>query len=448
MPETLVLFEYIDTPDQWSLPTYVANGGYEGLRRALTELSPEEVIQQVKDSGLRGRGGAGFPTGMKWGFIPKDPSLTKYLCCNADESEPGTFSNRQLIENDPHQLIEGVAIACYAIGCSQAYIYLRGEFTLGYERLQRAVDQAREHGYLGENILGTGTSVEIGVYRGAGAYICGEETALLESMEGNRPMPRSRPPFPAIAGLYGKPTVINNVETLCNVPHIIKRGVEWYQGIGIAPRNTGTKIYSLSGNVRRPGNYELPLGVTARELIYECGGGVPGDRPVKAIIPGGTSTPMVPAAALDMKMDYDSPKEFGTMLGSTGVIVLDDSVCIPHAVARMMEFYNHESCGKCTPCREGTMWLRKVSGRVANGQGRERDLELLRSISEGIEGKTLCALGDFAIGPVLSSLKHFRDEYEHHILHGACPPGTGHNQVVRAAPATAPVFAPRTEVAV
>lgn len=431
MQETRVLFEFIDTPDQWNLDTYVANGGYTGLRRALTEYTPEEVTQQVKDSGLRGRGGAGFPTGMKWGFIPKDPALTKYLCVNADESEPGTFSNRQLMERDPHQLLEGIVICCYAIGASQAYIYLRGEFTLAYRRLRAAIEQAREGGYLGENALGAGRNFDITIYRGAGAYICGEETALLESMEGNRPMPRSRPPFPAVAGLYGKPTVINNVETLCNVPHILKRGVEWYTSIGTPPKNTGTKIYSISGNVNRPGNYELPLGVTVRDLVYGCARGVPGDRSIKAIIPGGTSTPMVPASALDMKMDYDSPKEYGTMLGSTGVIILDDTVCIPCAVARMMEFYNHESCGKCTPCREGTMWLRQVTTRIARGEGRPRDIELLNSISRGIEGKTLCALGDFAIGPILSSIQHFREEYEHHVRHGACPPGARTHRGVR-----------------
>jgi len=428
MQETRVLFEYIDTPNQWELETYVANGGYEALRRAVAELTPDDVVQQIKDSGLRGRGGAGFPTGMKWGFIPKDPALVKYLCVNADESEPGTFSNRQLIECDPHQLIEGSAICCHAIGASQAYIYLRGEFTLGYERLQNAVEQARAGGYLGENVLGSGQTIDIVVYRGAGAYICGEETALLESMEGNRPMPRSRPPFPAVAGLYSKPTVINNVETLCNVPHIIKRGVEWYQGLGVAPRNTGTKIYSVSGHVVRPGNYEVQLGVTMRELIYDFAGGVPGDRPVKAMIPGGTSTPMIPASAIDMHMDYDSPREFGTMMGSTGVIIMDDTVCIPCAVARMMEFYNHESCGKCTPCREGTMWLRQATARIANGKGRGGDVELLDRICQGISGKTLCALGDFAIGPVLSSIQHFRDEWEHHILNGTCPPGTGKNR--------------------
>jgi NADH-quinone oxidoreductase subunit F len=422
MPETRVLFEHIDAADGWELETYTAHGGYDALRRALSELTPEEVVQTVKDSGLRGRGGAGFPTGLKWGFIPKDPALTKHLCVNADESEPGTFSNRQLMECDPHQLVEGVAISAYAIGCSRAYIYLRGEFTLAHERLSRALEDARRAGYIGPDALGSGFDVEISIYRGAGAYICGEETALLESMEGNRPMPRSRPPFPAVAGLYGQPTVINNVETLCNVPHIIKRGVEWYRSLG-TEKSPGTKVYSLSGHVARPGNYEAQLGTPLRELVYELAGGVPGDRPVKAVIPGGTSTPMAPAAGLDMRMDYEGPREFGTMLGSTGVIVMDDTVCIPCAVARMMIFYNHESCGKCTPCREGTMWLRQVTHRVATGQGRPGDLETLEAVSRGIEGKTLCALGDFAIGPVLSSIKHFREEWEHHILHGTCLAG-------------------------
>jgi NADH-quinone oxidoreductase subunit F len=418
-----VLFRNMGIPDSWEIDVYESRGGYQGLRKALKEHTPAELIEIVKQSGLRGRGGAGFPTGMKWSFVPKDIS-PKYLSCNADESEPGTFKDRQLMENDPHQLIEGVAIANYAIGVEKAFIYIRGELAFAARRLENAIAQAHERGYLGKNILGSDFSTDIVVHRGAGAYICGEETAQLESLEGNRAMPRSRPPFPAVVGLYGKPTVINNVETLSNVPHIIKNGAEWFTGIGVPPRNTGTKIYGLSGCVKRPGNYELPLGTTMRELIFEHGGGVLGDRAIKAVIPGGTSAPMLGADKLDLPLEFDSVAQAGSMLGSAAVIVLDETVCIPHAVARMVEFYVHESCGKCVPCREGNFWLVKILDRIAHGHGREGDIDLILDLCSNIGGgKTLCALGDAAINPVLGSLKLFRDEFEYHIRHGSCATG-------------------------
>lgn len=416
-----ILFRNMGIPNSWEIDVYEARGGYEGLKKTLREHSPAEVIEIVKASGLRGRGGAGFPAGMKWSFVPKDPGLQRYLACNCDESEPGTFKDRQLVENDPHQLIEGIVIACYAFDASKAFVYIRGELAFAARRLERAIAQAYERGYLGRDILGSGFSLDLVLSRGAGAYICGEETALLESLEGNRPMPRSRPPFPAVVGLYGKPTVINNVETLSNVPHILNNGAEWYASIGIPPRNTGTKIYCLSGRVNRPGNYELPLGTTARELIYEHGGGLIGDRALKAFIPGGTSAPMFGVDKLDVKLDFDSVAQAGSMLGSGAVIVMDETVCIPHAVARMVEFYEHESCGKCTPCREGVRWMSGILHRIVHGQGMEGDLDLLLDICDNIAGgKTLCGLGDAATNPVRSGIGLFREEFEHHIRHGRC----------------------------
>jgi NADH-quinone oxidoreductase subunit F len=421
-----VLFRNMGIPNSWEIDVYESRGGYEGLKKALKEHTPAEVIEIVKASGLRGRGGAGFPAGMKWSFVPKDSGLQRYLTCNCDESEPGTFKDRQLVENDPHQLIEGIVIACYAFDASKAFIYIRGELAFGARRLEHAISQAYERGYLGENILGSGFSLELVLSRGAGAYICGEETALLESLEGNRAMPRSRPPFPAVVGLYGKPTVINNVETLSNVPHIINRGVEWYTSIGIPPRNTGTKIYCLSGCVNNPGNYELALGTTLRELIYEHGGGVLEGRAVKAIIPGGTSSAMLGADMLDLSLEFDAVAKAGSMLGSAAVIVLDESVCIPHAVARMVEFYEHESCGKCTPCREGTRWLAKILERIVDGHGREGDVDLLLDLCSNIAGgKTLCGLGDAATNPITSGIRLFREEFEYHIKQGRCMVGGG-----------------------
>jgi NADH-quinone oxidoreductase subunit F len=397
-------------PNMVDIDVATRHEAYEGLRKALAEYTPEQVINIVMDATVLGRGGAGFPAGRKWSFIPKGPGQ-KYLTVNADESEPGTFSNRELMETDPHLLIEGIALCCYAVGASRAFIYIRGEYIYAADQLNRAIGEAKRAGFLGEQILGSEFSLEVFVFQGAGAYICGEETALLESIEGNRPMPRSRPPFPAVAGLYGKPTVINNVETIANIPAIIRNGAEWYKAFG-TPTSPGTKVYSLSGHVRRPGNYELPLGVPLRELIYVHGQGVPGDRAVKAVLPSGAAAPWIPADALDTPMDYDNPRKLGTILGSASVIVMDETVSIPHATLRLIEFFNHESCGKCTPCREGTLWLVKTMRRICAGDGVPEDLQLLLNVCDSIAGKVLCALGDFAVSPIQSSLKYFRHEYE------------------------------------
>ena len=402
------------------LEEYRAAGGYEGLKKALG-MSPDEVTEEVKASGLRGRGGAGFPAGMKWSFVPKVPG-PKYLTCNADESEPGTFKDREIMEIEPHTLLEGVAICSYAIGCNEAFIYIRGEYVEPARRLEEAIAEAERAGVLGKGALGSQFDIKIHVFSGAGAYICGEETALLESLEGRRPMPRSRPPFPAVQGLYDRPTVINNVETLANVAPILRNGAAWYNTIGVPPKNTGPKIFCLSGCVNTPGNYELPLGsVTFRELIEHWGGGTPDGRKVKGVLPAGISAPIVPEASLDTYLDYDSVAASGSMLGSASLIVLDESVCIVRAAARMLEFFRHESCGKCTPCREGTNWLHKILLRLERGKGSEVDLDLLLSLSGEISGKVLCALGDFATSPVTATIKHFREEYLEHFRLGRCP---------------------------
>jgi NADH-quinone oxidoreductase subunit F len=404
-----------------SLDEYCAEDGYVGWKKALTSLTPEQVVEEVKASGLRGRGGAGFPTGMKWSFIPKAPGA-KYVAVNADESEPGTFKDRELIEVEPHRVLEGVALCCYAIGAETAFIYIRGEYVEAADRLEAAIVEAEAAGVLGTGCLGTPVNVRVLVFRGAGAYICGEETALLESLEGRRPMPRSRPPFPAVEGLYRRPTVINNVETLANVPAIIDRGSGWYNSIGTPPRNTGPKIFCLSGRVNRPGNYELPLGaVTMRELIDEYGQGVIGGRAVKGVLTAGVSAPILTPDKLDAKLDYDSVQAAGSMLGSASLIVLDEDTCIVRAAALMEEFFSHESCGKCTPCREGTSWLFKILSRIEAGRGTPADLDLLLSLSGEISGKVLCALGDFATSPVVATVKQYRDEYELHIATGRCP---------------------------
>ncbi|HEV7661892.1 MAG TPA: NADH-quinone oxidoreductase subunit NuoF [Chloroflexota bacterium] len=404
-----------------SLTEYRADDGYAGWAKALKTMTPEEVVEQVKASGLRGRGGAGFPTGNKWGFIPKAVGA-KYVAVNADESEPGTFKDRELIEVEPHRVIEGVALCCYAIGAETAFIYIRGEYVEAADRLEAAIAEAEAAGLLGQGCLGTSVNVRMLVFRGAGAYICGEETALLESLEGRRPMPRSRPPFPAVEGLYRRPTVINNVETLANVPAIIDRGSGWYNSIGTPPRNSGPKIFCLSGRVNRPGNYELPLGaVTIRELIDDYGKGVIGGKAVKGVLTAGVSAPILTADKLDTKLDYDSVQAAGSMLGSASLIVLDEDTCIVRAATLMEEFFRHESCGKCTPCREGTSWLFKILSRIENGRGAPADLELLLSLSGEISGKVLCALGDFATSPVVATIKQYRAEYERHIEDGKCP---------------------------
>jgi NADH-quinone oxidoreductase subunit F len=404
-----------------SLKEYEAEGGYVGWRKALTQMSPDQVVEEVKAAGLRGRGGAGFPTGNKWGFIPKAPGA-KYVAVNADESEPGTFKDRELMEVEPHRVLEGIALCCFAIGAETAFIYIRGEYVEPANRLEAAIAEAEAAGLLGRGCLGTQINVRILVFRGAGAYICGEETALLESLEGRRPMPRSRPPFPAVEGLYRRPTVINNVETLANVPAIIDRGSGWYNSIGTPPRNTGPKIFCLSGRVNRPGNYELPLGaVTVRQLIDNYGQGVIDGKSVKGVLTAGVSAPILTADKLDTKLDYDSVQAAGSMLGSASLIVLDADTCIVRAAALMEEFFRHESCGKCTPCREGTSWLHKILLRIEQGRGVPGDLDLLLSLSGEISGKVLCALGDFATSPVVATVKQYRDEYMQHIDEQACP---------------------------
>lgn len=395
-----------------SLIDYERACGYQALRKVLGKMAPAEIVETVKKSGLRGRGGAGFPTGVKWSFIPKDYPGPKYLCCNADESEPGTFKDRQLIERDPHQLLEGILLASYAIGVETAYIYIRGEFALGAQILERALAEARRAGYVGANILGSGVTINIWVHRGAGAYICGEETALLESLEGKRGLPRVKPPFPATHGLYQKPTVVNNVETLANLPHIMNRGAEWFASIGSPPKSTGTRLFCVSGHIKRPGNYEVPMGITFRELIYEHAGGMRSDKPLKAIIPGGASAAFFTPEHLDVKLDFESVAQAGSMLGSGGVTVMEEGTNMVWAALRLMEFFYHESCGKCTPCREGSSWLVQTMRRLVNGQGRRSDLETLVDLCQNIAGRTVCAFGDAEVAPIMSTLKYWRHEYE------------------------------------
>ncbi len=395
-----------------SLKEYEKAGGYQALKKVLGKIQPADVTQMVMKSGLRGRGGAGFPTGVKWNFLPKDYRGPKYLCCNADESEPGTFKDRQLMERDPHQVLEGIAIAAYAIGAETSYIYIRGEFVLGSRILEKALDEARTAGYLGKNVLGSGVTIDVWLHRGAGAYICGEETALLESLEGKRGLPRVKPPFPATHGLYGKPTVVNNVETLANLPHIVTRGPEWFMSIGSPPKSTGTRVFCVSGHVKKPGNYEVPMGITLQELIFEHAGGMRSDKPLKAIIPGGASAAFFTSQHLDVKLDFESVAAAGSMLGSGGVTVMEEGTSMVWAALRLMEFFFHESCGKCSPCREGTSWLTQTMRRILAKRGRMEDLETLTELCQNIAGRTVCAFGDAAIAPITSTLRHWRPEYE------------------------------------
>ncbi|HSB80032.1 MAG TPA: NADH-quinone oxidoreductase subunit NuoF [Candidatus Methylomirabilis sp.] len=416
-----ILTRYKEIPNyRGTIQEYLAHGGYQALPKVLKDLQPADLIELVKRSGLRGRGGAGFPCGVKWGFIPKDSPKPKYLVVNSDESEPGTFKDRMLIEEEPHQLIEGIALASYAIGCHSAFIYCRGEFVEGAQVLGRALDEAYAHGYLGQNILGSGFDLEVLVHRGAGAYICGEETGLLESLEGKRGQPRMKPPFPAISGLYRCPTVVNNVETLSNIPHIVLRGADWYAGIG-PPKSSGPRLFSVSGHVARPGNYELPMSVTLRELVFEHAGGMRDSRHLKAVIPGGSSAPVLTEQHLDLTMDFDSLAAAGSMGGSGGVIVMDDTTCMVRVGEIVSRFYHHESCGQCTQCREGTAWLHKVLRRIEHGQGRKEDLDLLLDMCDNMKGKTICVLSDAAAMPIESYLRYFRDEFERHVLERACP---------------------------
>jgi NADH-quinone oxidoreductase subunit F len=408
--ETRLLFRNVDEPGLADIETYRRLGGYRALEKAFGRMEPDEVLRELEDSGLRGRGGAGFSMGKKASFLPRGDQ-DKYLCCNADESEPGTFKDRELMYKNPHQLIEGIAIAALAADASRAFIFIRGEYAEVGDVLDRAVEEAYEAGYLGDGVLGTHHRVELVVHRGAGAYICGEETALLDSLEGKRGNPRLKPPFPAIQGLYGGPTLINNVETLANVPHIIERGAEWFTGFG-TEQSPGTKVTSISGCVQRPGNYEIELGIPAREIVYGLAGGPPDGREVKAWFPGGSSAPVLGLDELDLPYSFEAMQEAGSMLGSGAIIVADETVSIPHLALRTARFYHHESCGKCTPCREGTNWTVKMLERVVRGEATPMDLDIIASVQENIIGHCLCVLGDSMAMPVGSMVKRFRSEFE------------------------------------
>ncbi|HTG46101.1 MAG TPA: NADH-quinone oxidoreductase subunit NuoF [Actinomycetota bacterium] len=406
-------------PSVIGLDGYVANGGYEGLRRALG-MPDADIVEVVKASGLRGRGGAGFPTGMKWGFVPRDIGKPTYVVVNFDESEPGTCNNRELVERDPHRLLEGAVIAALAIGCETVYLYVRGEYLWQSIVLERAIAEAYAGGYLGADVRGSGKRVDLVLHRGAGAYICGEETALLNSLEGLRGQPRLRPPFPAVEGLFSCPTVINNVETLMNVPDIVIRGAEWFRELG-TERSPGTKMVTISGKVERPGNYEVPLGTPFRTVLEEFAGGVLGGRALKAWTPGGSSTPMLTAEHVDTGLDYESLAAAGSLLGTAAIMVMDETDCVVDCAARMVRFYAHESCGKCTPCREGSWWATRVLARIEEGQGRPEDVPVMSDMGTNLLFRAFCALADGTASVINSSLAHFRDEYEEHVRLGRCP---------------------------
>jgi NADH-quinone oxidoreductase subunit F len=416
-----IVFKYIDIPGAEQLAVYREHGGYSNLKQVLTTKQPAEVTGIVKDSGIRGRGGAGFPAGVKWGFLPQQQEKPVYLVCNADEGEPGTFKDRELIEKSPHQLLEGMIVACYAIGAEKAYIYIRGEFVKGARILNEAILEARTAGLLGDDVLGTGVKVDIFVHRGAGAYICGEETALLESIEGKRGQPRLKPPFPAVVGLYESPTIINNVETLAALPAILEQGAEWYRSLG-TEKSAGSKLFSISGHLARPGVYEVKLGTPLMELINDHAGGIREGHTLKACIPGGSSVPILTAEECQTaKLDYESLEAQGTMLGSGAVIVMDETTSIPRTTSNLADFYAHESCGQCTPCREGTRWLAQILHRILDGKGRTEDLDLLLDICDNISLKTICPLGDAAIAPVQSAVTKFRSEFEEFIAGNGAP---------------------------
>ncbi|MCP5468761.1 MAG: NADH-quinone oxidoreductase subunit NuoF [Deltaproteobacteria bacterium] len=409
--ENKVLTKNFGLKDSHLLSVYESTGGYQNLKKIFA-MQPVDVIEEVKNSGLRGRGGAGFPTGLKWSFVPKDSPKPKYLCVNADESEPGTFKDRYLLELDPHRLVEGMIICSYAISCHNAYVYIRGEFVYPKVQLEKAIEEAYQKGYLGKNILGSGYDLEITVHRGAGAYICGEETALLNSLEGKRGMPRLKPPFPAVVGLFSCPTVVNNVETISALPYILDQGAEAYRQFG-TEKSPGTKLFSVSGHVNRPGVFEVPLAYSLKKLIMEDAGGIKDGKALKAVIPGGSSVPVLTAEeALEVNLDYESLQEKGTMLGSGGVIVMDETVCMVKALTNLAHFYSHESCGQCSPCREGTGWAHKLLQRISGGEGRAGDIEELQKIADNMAGKTICVLADALAMPIWSYLKKFRNEFE------------------------------------
>ncbi len=400
-----------------SLADYEREGGYQALRKAL-EMKPDDIVNEVKNSEVRGRGGAGFPCGLKWSFLAKNTGKPIYLICNADESEPGTFKDRQLINYDPHQLLEGILISCYAVGSKVAYIYIRGEMPYGAKILLRAIEEARAKNYLGKNILGKGADVEIYVHRGAGAYICGEETGLIESLEGKRAYPRIKPPFPAVVGLFGCPTVVNNVETLSNVPHIIKNGAAWFKAMGVQG-STGTRLVCVSGPVKRPGYYEFEMGkLTLKQLIFDLCGGLTDGRTIKGVIPGGSSMPVLTPDQIDVALDFESLRKAGTMAGSGGIIILANDANIVDATLNVSQFYAHESCGQCTPCREGTLWLEKMLHRIKEGHGRPQDVDLLWEVADNIDGKTICPLGEAVAWPVKAFVKKYRSEFDDAVKNG------------------------------
>lgn len=412
MPEMRVLTAYVDQSDQVNIDTYERNGGYQAIRKAIPAIKPDDLIEMVKQSELRGRGGAGFMTGLKWSFVPKNIN-PKYLVCNADESEPGTFKDRLLLERDPHQLIEGIILACYAIGAEQAFIYCRGEYYQANATLRRAIKEAKQKGYLGANLFNSGFSLSIIVHPGAGAYIAGEETAQLNSLEGYRATPRLKPPFPAVSGLYGKPTIINNVETLCNVVHIVNRGVEWFKSIG-KPKNTGTKIFQISGQVQKPGCYEFPLGVSFREILEAAGGMFPGRR-FKACYPGGSSCSLLTERSLDIAMDFDTLAANQSALGTASIIVMDDTADMVKVANCLMKFYQNESCGKCTPCREGTRWVVQILTRIEAGEGTFDDLKTIDEVCKSMSATSFCPLAIGAAPPIISAIAEFRSEFEAYI---------------------------------
>jgi NADH-quinone oxidoreductase subunit F len=417
--EVPVISRRFGIPDSKKIDVYLAHEGYQALEKALKQMTPEQIIEEMKKSNLRGRGGAGFPAGMKWSFVPKDPNKQKYILANCDESEPGTCKDRPLLEMDPHQLIEGMVIAGKAVGATRGYAYIRGEYRYVIDIMETAIAEAYAKGYLGTNILGSGFDFDLAAHTGAGAYECGEESALMESLEGKRGYPRIRPPFPAVVGLYGCPTVINNAETLSSVPAVILRGGEWYASLG-TPKNGGTRLFAISGHVNRPGIYELPMGFNLKRMIEEVAGGVAGGKKVKAVVPGGSSCPLLKADEIDIAMDFDSVAKAGSMLGSGGTVVIDEDTCMVDVARRIMHFYAHESCGWCIPCREGTTWLRKMLDRFHEGGGRSEDIPLIGELAQNMLGRTFCPLGDAAAMPTISIVKKWRQEFEDH-LRGKCP---------------------------
>ena len=417
---TSYLTEHFADDDFRTLAGYERRGGYAAARKAISEMSPDDVVELMKSAGLQGRGGAGFPTGMKWSFMPKDTDKPKYLVCNADESEPGSFKDRILMERGPHQLLEGLLIGAWAIGAEKTFIYIRGEYGYPAQVLDRAIAEAYDKGYLGRDVLGTGFAHDVVLMRGAGAYICGEETGLLESLEGKKGQPRKKPPFPAQYGAFGMPSTVNNVETFAHVPHILSRGVEWFRSFG-TEKSPGTTIFGVSGHVKRPGLYELPLGTRLDEIVFEHAQGIPDGRKVKGVIPGGMSMPILPAGELDVPMANEFLRERKTMLGTGGVMVMDETTCMVRAAVVISYFFRDESCGQCTQCREGTGWIHKICERIERGAGVPEDLDVLGDVAGKMEGQTICAFADAAAWPIQGLLRHFSEDFERHVRERKCP---------------------------